>query len=67
MCHYVSLAQTHKEEGTLEPSEGSDSVKVLADSNGGQLVISTDVLFISQQYSIVIAVDMTPSMLQVVS
>ena len=63
----LSLAQTHREDGDPAASDGSDSVKVLTNSHGSRLVVSTDVLFISLQYSIVIAVDITPSMLQVVS
>ena len=66
MCVSQSRAQVHRDEETA--AEVDSSVKVLADSsNGGQLVVSSDVLFISPQYSVVVAVDITPSMLQVVS
>ena len=70
VCVWFLLVQPREEQG-LGVGEEKDEESVLVLYNGcdekRELLPSTDVLFISRQYSIVIAVDLTPSMLQVVS
>ena len=70
MC-LVSIDTQPREEQGLGVGEEKDEESVLVLYNGcdekRELLPSTDVFFISRQYSIVIAVDLTPSMLQVVS
>ena len=70
VCVWFLLVQPREEQG-LGVGEEKNEESVLVLYNGcdekRELLPSTDVLFISRQYSIVIAVDLTPSMLQVVS
>ena len=56
---FIGVGEEKNEESVLVLYNGCDEKR--------ELLPSTDVLFISRQYSIVIAIDLTPSMLQVVS
>ena len=68
VCVCFLLVQPREEQG-LGVGEEKDEESVLYNGcdEKRELIPSTDVLFISHQYSIVIAVDLIPSMLQVVS